>query len=202
MTSTHLWGECPVGTADADETQAITFALFDFLELNKDTPVALIDIDGVVLNNNHRLHHIVETGADGKQRPRSDPDWKAFHAAAHLDTPGVFAPIVRDLIIGQYYPIFLTARVEIWDTTRSNLVQMLSAAIQYPIDPRFIILRDRDSSWPADKFKAHIVSQMIMRGIKIGVALDDSHANCQAYRLMGIPVLRAYNHLREDALEY
>lgn len=45
-------------------------------------PLAIIDIDGVILDNAHRLPHIVHT-VDGKQTFKgADANWAAFHGAA------------------------------------------------------------------------------------------------------------------------
>lgn len=163
--------------------------------------VMLVDIDGVVLNNNHRLPHIVDTGPDGRQVTRADADWQTFHSLGHLDTPGVFAPVVEDLI-RVYIPIFLTARVEIWEHTRKALADQLSGALGRTINPNLIVFRERQASGRVKEFKRNFAKELIESGIRIGVAIDDSHENCEQFRSLGIPTLRAYNHLRDDALLY
>ena len=188
--------------ADAAVTLEYTRKMLDVLETSP-LPAMIIDIDGVVLNNAHRLHHIVCTDAEGNQQPRVDADWVEFHKAAHLDTPGDYAPLVKELIIqGVYAPVFLTARVEIWDTTRSRLADQLHQALGFPVPLFSIIMRERQSSFTAHTFKNHITSLMLSRGVKVGMAIDDSHVNCLEFKALGIPTLRAYNHLREDALLY
>lgn len=166
-------------------------------------PAILIDLDGVIIDNSHRLHHIVKT-VDGKQTERHDADWAAFHAAAPQDTAGVFAPIITRLIrFGVYAPIFLSARIEIESGTRERILNTVRSALNTHTLPDWsLILREQGSKEPPPQFKGRIIDAMQAAGIEIAFALDDSHANCLQFKGRGIPTLRAYNHLADDAYHY
>ena len=189
--------------ADRENTIRQTELMLDFLENCAPVPAILIDIDGVILDNTHRLHHIVCVGEDGRQAPRLDADWTAFHGEAHKDTPGAYVDFVKTLVVsGAYVPVFLTARVEIWTDTRATLMAKINEVLGLNFPDVSVIMRERKSMFPAPAFKDHIVQRMLERGIKIGFALDDSHQNCLEFRARGIPTFRAYNHLSEDAWNY
>ena len=165
-------------------------------------PVALIDLDGVIIDNNHRLPHISHA-VDGKQAPRQDADWAAFHAAAHLDTPGIFVPVVRRMIMyGMYTPIFLSARIEVEYGTHASILKQVREALGAHIPHWSLLLRPQGSTEPAPEFKGRIIDMLLERKVQIDLAVDDSHANCLQFKARGIPTLRMYNHLPEDGYHY
>lgn len=179
-------------------------------------PLAIIDIDGVILDNAHRLPHIVHT-VDGKQTFKgADANWAAFHGAAHLDTPGAFVPVLKQIIQAKaFHPVFLTARVERTSEVRNALHDHLERVLGYNPQVHDVIMRRVDPEWDKDasddaqgrkethaEFKVRVVKFMQAEGCTIGLMVDDSHQNCWAAKELNIPVLRLYNHIDETSLHY
>ena len=180
-------------------------------------PLAIIDIDGVILDNAHRLHHIVHT-VDGKQAFKgAQADWAAFHGAAHLDTPGAFVPVLQQIIAAKaFHPVFLTARVERTSDVRKALHDHLERVLGYCPQVHDVIMRAVDPNWNKDasdaaqgraethaEFKARVLKSMMDQpNVRIGLLVDDSHANCLAVKALGVPTLRLYNHIDETSFHY
>ena len=166
--------------------------------------VAIFDIDGVVLDINHRLPHITHV-VDGKQVYRPDADWDTFHSLQHQDTTGKFAALVRRLSSsGLFVPVFLSARVELNARIRGDLCARLNWGNGCPVlmEEWSLILRPEGSNETPKLFKGRVVDMMLERKIDIALAVDDSHENCLEFMKRGIPTLRAYNHLTPDSWEY
>ena len=171
-------------------------------------PIVLIDIDGVMQNNQHRLHHIVQD-VDGKSQYRKNPDWDSFTQAAHLDSEGAFCRVIRKLQ-RRVLPVYLTARIDsLVDDRRDQLLKRLSEVSDdgllgndYPI----LIMRPVRSphtEWEsASLFKQRITKMLLSEGLDILFAVDDSHENCKMFATLGIPTLRLYNHLTETQWDY
>jgi len=164
--------------------------------------VAFVDVDGVVANNLHRLHHLVET-VDGKQRYRKDADWRSYVKEEPGDTPGLGCNMVYNL--SQTYSIvFLTARDDLPNPQRAALLQKLSDWCN--LSDSALVMRPRDpvtgKALAASTFKVEVLKHMKRQGVPIGLFIDDSQQNCLAVATLGVPTLRFYNHIDETSLEY
>lgn len=203
--------ECPLELASM-------FAVRDYvLGLNK-PQVILFDLDGVIIDHDHRLPFIV--GEDGKNKENGD--WDAFHAAAHLDTSAVFAPFIAKLLEANLYtPVFLTARVDrpmpegeptVRDSVLAKIFEVLNLD-DFPHEDSLIMrphVKMVDATSLDETFfhessaiyKARVASLLLGMGIDIALAVDDSHKNCVALQALGIPVMRAYNHVPKNNYGY
>lgn len=168
---------------------------------SKGLPIAVVDIDGVTLDNNHRLPHICHT-VDGKQVQRDDPDWEAFHAVAHLDADGAAVPLIKRMA-GLYFIVFLTARVAF-----ANKAAEVHARLTDIMERRgfALIMRDPvktvegDSVQSHAEFKRQQIHQLREHGLSVEVGIDDSLAICQMFKEEGLLSLRVHNHVQEEAL--
>ena len=135
---------------------------------------AVVDIDGVLADVAHRLHHI-------ERRPK---DWDGFFAAA-IDDPvlpeGV--AVVRRLA-ADHTIVFVTGRPE---RCRRDTVDWFTR-FEIPAG-ELLMRRDRDHR-PARQVKLAIVRGLAEQG-SVDVIVDDDPAVCRTLRAAGFPVLEA-----------
>lgn len=179
-----------------------TAAVIQSLALRRNPrPIALVDIDGIVQDTTHRLHHLIHD-VDGVSRYKANPDWKTFVSLAHLDAPGIFVNFVRGLSAA-FDIVYLTARVSNSSEMYWGLYDRMEEVVG---EGHFLITRhaqaDEEKFLPAAQFKAHIVDLMKLSGVVPALAIDDSHVNCCAFVEAGIPTLRGYNHLTPTQYGY
>lgn len=132
--------------------------------------MAIVDIDGVVADVRHRLHHL-------RGRP---PRWDRFFAAA-ADDPvlGVGADVVRDLAMA--HPIvWLSGRPE---ELRAVTERWLRAN---DLPAARVLLRPHGDHRPAAQFKLEAVHRQAETAEVVAV-LDDDPAVVQALRSAGFP---------------
>ena len=137
-------------------------------------PLAVVDIDGVVADVRHRLHHI-ET---------SPKDWGAFFAHADEDPPlAVGVERVRNLSQGHEI-VFLTGRPE-------RLRRVTEAWLErHGIGGHKVVMRRHGDFRPARVAKAEELRRLA-RGRSVTVVLDDDPDVCTALRDAGWPVEQA-----------
>jgi hypothetical protein len=136
-------------------------------------PLAVVDIDGVVADVRHRLHHV-------ESRPK---DWPAFFASAAADPPlaeGVAR--VKELRAG-HEVVYLTGRPE---HLRGVTEEWLE---RHGIGGRVLMRRYRDFR-PARVSKAEELRRLA-RGRTVAVVIDDDPEVCAALRAAGWPVEQA-----------
>jgi phosphoglycolate phosphatase-like HAD superfamily hydrolase len=137
-------------------------------------PLAIVDIDGVVADVRHRLHHV-------ESAPKN---WSAFFAAAGDDPPlaeGVER--VRELLAG-HEVVFLTGRPE---RLRRVTEDWLAAQ---GLGGHQLLMRPHRDFRPARVTKAAEVRRLA-RGRTVAVVLDDDPEVCAALRAAGWPVEQA-----------
>ena len=137
-------------------------------------PLAVVDVDGVVADVRHRLHHI-------ESRPK---DWGAFFAAADADPPlaeGVAR--VRALRAG-HDVVYLTGRPE---HLRRVTLDWLE---RHGIAGTRLVMRRRGDYRPARVTKAEELRRLA-RDREVAVVLDDDPEVCDALRAAGWPVEQA-----------
>lgn len=187
-------------------------------------PIVVADIDGVTLDNAHRLHHIVET-VEGKQVQKQEPDWVAFHAAGHMDAAAAAVPLLASLS-RTHSIVFVTARVAFKDQ-RQHLTDKLyalmyaagydAAGCMYP--HVYLSMREPEYDWEAlqasgkpkptnegdtvDRHAEHkrqVIRWMREHGLNPTTGLDDSLAICKMFAEEGLLSLRVHNHIDDSAL--
>ena len=134
-------------------------------------PLAIVDIDGVVADVRHRLHHV-------ESRPK---DWPAFFAGAAADPPlaeGVAR--VRELL-GTHDVVFLTGRPEHLRRTTEEWLE------RHGLGGRTLLMRRGRDFRPARVTKAEEIRRLA-RGRTVALVLDDDPEVCDALRAAGWPV--------------
>lgn len=139
-----------------------------------DRPLAVFDVDGVLADVSHRVHHL-------QQRP---PDWDRFFQDARHDPvlpQGV--ELLREAA-GDCDVLYLTGRPERLRT------DTLAWARAHDLPEGELVMRgDRDRR-PAALAKPGWLADA-SRGRVVAVVVDDDPGVCAAYRASGWPVLLA-----------
>ena len=136
--------------------------------------LAVIDIDGVVADVRHRLHHVAN-------RPK---DWAAFFDAAP-DDPLLDegARVVRALA-EVHEVVYLSGRPEV---CRSDTLEWLR---RHDLPEGDVHLRPRDDRRPGRFYKVDAVRRLA-RAREIAVLVDDDPLVCEVVREAGFDVLPA-----------
>lgn len=179
-------------------------------------PVAIFDVDGVTLDNNHRLPLIVHV-VDGKQVQRPDPDWQAFHQLAYLDRAGAALPLIQALA-HTHSIVFVTARVELANDpavehppgrniVHDHLLDMLDTVLQGRLEFGLVMRKpfnyDGSEGDPVQnhaEFKREVIHELRSHGLFPVIGVDDSLAICNMFTEEGLLSLRCHNHVPEAAL--
>jgi len=137
-------------------------------------PLAVFDLDGVLADVRHRLHHL-------ERRPK---DWDGFFRdavrdPAHPEGVALALEAARDCEV-----VYLTGRPEL---CRRDTVAWLRA--QGLPDGELRMRRGRDQR-PARLAKPELLADLAA-GRTVAVVVDDDLEVCDAYEAAGWPVLRA-----------
>ena len=137
-------------------------------------PLAIVDIDGVVADVRHRLHHV-------ERRPK---DWDAFFAAADRDPPHPEGLAVVGRLAEDHEIVFVTGRPA-W----------LRAATEAWLDANGLGGHELHMRSSRDRAPARVVKpQLVARlaaGREVGVVVDDDAEVLDAMRARGWPVFHA-----------
>lgn len=139
-----------------------------------DSPIAVVDIDGVLADARHRQHHV-------QVYPKN---WDAFFRAAPYDEPLAegFA-VVRELAT-RYEIVYLSGRPErIREATQRWLTKHDAP------EGRLVLRRDHDRR-PASVMKLATLRKLAKQN-PVAVAVDDEPAVCEAYETAGFQTFRA-----------
>lgn len=138
-------------------------------------PYAVVDLDGVVADVRHRLHHIERRGS---------ANWDAFFAAAGADPPLPEGFAVAQRLAAGHELVYLSGRPErCRDLTREWLDQ-------HGAPPGQLLLRgDRDRR-PARVMKLEQLRRLQLER-PVSVLVDDDPRVCAAARAAGFSVLEA-----------
>lgn len=147
-------------------------------------PVAFVDIDGVVADVRHRLHHL--TG-----RPK---DWDAFFAAAPDDGLHPEGKAVVDRLREEHQVVYLTGRPE---RCRADTEAWLS---RHGLDGHELIMRSGRDRRPAAVVKVEVIARRFADR-EVAVVVDDDDRVVAAMRQAGYTVLHAdwERRLQEEA---
>lgn len=137
-------------------------------------PLAVIDLDGVVADVRHRLHHI---GAGKK-------NWSAFFAGVGDDEVLAEGRAVVDRLAADHEIVYLTGRPE---RTRTATEAWLA---RHALPPGRLLMRSDDDRRPARLLKPRLL-KALARGRQVAVVVDDDGEVCEALTAAGWPVLRA-----------
>ncbi|PZF82897.1 phosphatase domain-containing protein [Jiangella anatolica] len=137
-------------------------------------PYAVVDIDGVLADVQHRLHHL-------KRRPK---DWAGFFGAMGDDTPYPEGIELVTLLAHEHEVVYLSGRPE---RTRA-VTQRWLAANGAPAGT--IMLRPDDDRRPARLFKIGVLRRLAGQR-DVAMLVDDDPAVCTAARAAGFTVYEA-----------
>ena len=147
------------------------------------TALAVLDVDGVVADVAHRLHHL-------DRRPK---DWRGFFAAARQDPvlePGLL--LARDLA-AEHEIVYLTGRPEHLRRTTAGWLE----AHQLP--PGRLLMRARGDFRPARLIKLEALRALTGSGT-VEVVVDDDPEVVETLRHAGYAVVHATWALRSAPL--
>jgi phosphoglycolate phosphatase-like HAD superfamily hydrolase len=147
-------------------------------------PLAVFDVDGVLADVRHRLHHL-------ESRPKN---WAAFFRDARLDPPlpqGVelCRESARDCEV-----VYVTGRPE---QCRQDTLDWFAA---HGLPAGRLAMRGAGDRRPARLAKPQLLRRLA-RGRTVAVVVDDDPQVCDAYEAAGWRVLRATWMSAEPVLE-
>ena len=137
-------------------------------------PLAVIDLDGVVADVRHRLHHVT-----GARR-----DWDAFFAAMPHDPVLPEGRVVVERLAADHEIVYLTGRPE---RTRDDTDAWLG---RHGLPRGRVIMRSERDRRPARVVKPRLLRELAA-GRSVAVVVDDDAQVCAAFEKDGWPVLRA-----------
>ena len=147
---------------------------------------AVVDLDGVVADVRHRLHHV--TGRDGRHK-----DWPAFFAAAGDDPLLAEGARTVHALAEAYDIVYLSGRPEWLRTTTEQWLR------RHGLPPGPVVLRpDRDFR-PARRYKLDALAQLA-ESRTVGLLVDDDPRVLEDARQAGYDVLPATWMGEEPAL--
>lgn len=139
-----------------------------------DRPLAVFDVDGVLADVRHRLHHV-------ERRPKQ---WDAFFAAAVDDPPlpdgvGLARASARDCEV-----VYVTGRPE---HCRDDTLRWFG---RHGLPEGRLAMRRPGDRRPARLAKPQLL-RSLARGRVVAVVVDDDEQVCRAYEQAGYRVLQA-----------
>jgi phosphoglycolate phosphatase-like HAD superfamily hydrolase len=146
-------------------------------------PLAVFDLDGVLADVRHRLHHL-------EQQPK---DWAAFFRAAVDDPVHPEGLALATEAAADCEVVYLTGRPE---QCRRDTVTWLR---QHGLPEGALTMRGPRDRRPARLAKPELL-HALARGRVVAVVVDDDLEVCDAYEQAGWRVLRATWAVRSDTL--
>jgi hypothetical protein len=152
--------------------------------MDEHRPLAVVDLDGVVADVRHRLHHL-----EGRRK-----DWARFFAAARSDPAHPEGLAVVERLGADHDIVYLTGRPA---HLRADTEAWLDDA---GIGGHPVIMRPERDRRPAVRFKLEQL-ELLARDRAIGMVVDDDPIVVQAAREGGWPVFEATWERRAAAAE-
>jgi phosphoglycolate phosphatase-like HAD superfamily hydrolase len=143
--------------------------------VSEPAPTAVVDLDGVVADVRHRLHHVTGRGAK---------DWPAFFAAAGDDPLLDEGARTVHALAGVYDIVYLSGRPERLRTTTEQWLR------RHGLPPGPLVLRpDRDFR-PARRYKLEALA-LLAETRTVALLVDDDPRVLEDARQAGYDVLPA-----------
>ncbi|MEX2660012.1 MAG: hypothetical protein WD232_09965 [Acidimicrobiales bacterium] len=140
----------------------------------EDRPLAIVDIDGVVADVRHRLHHL-----EGRRK-----DWDAFFAAAVDDPPYEEGLAIVAELAEDHEVVFLTGRPE---RCRADTELWFEAN---GMAGHRLFMRPEGTRRPAAHVKRELLDRLA-EGREVAVIVDDDPLVIAAMRSAGRPTFHA-----------
>jgi hypothetical protein len=145
-------------------------------------PLAVIDLDGVVADVRHRLHHLA-----GRRK-----NWPAFFAAARHDDVHPEGVAVVETLRRDHDIVYLTGRPE---HLRADTERWLA---DHGLGGHDLVMRPAGDRRPAAVVKVELLRRLAA-GRTVGVVVDDDPVVLEAMRRAGMPTFAAEWEARADA---
>ena len=142
--------------------------------MTSEQALGFVDIDGVVADVRHRLHHL-------ESRPK---DWDGFFAAAQDDPVHEEGVALVDRLAQDCEVVFLTGRPE---SLRADTQDWLH---RHGMGGHRLLMRPRGDRRPARQVKLQLLRQLA-HGRHVAVVVDDDPLVIDAMRQAGHPTLHA-----------
>lgn len=136
--------------------------------------MAVVDIDGVVADVRHRLHHV----------ERRAKDWDAFFAAAVHDPPHDEGVAVVNQLAQDHEVMFLTGRP---DWLRDDTQRWLE---RHGLGGHRLVMRPEGDRRPAARLKVSLL-QKLAKGRTVAMVVDDDPVVVAAMKDAGHPTFHA-----------
>lgn len=137
-------------------------------------PLAIVDIDGVLADVRHRLHHL-------QSRPKR---WGAFFAAAVRDEPHQEGLALVEVLLRDHEVVFLTGRPEhLREDTREWLAR-------HGLDGHRLVMRPEGERGPAAALKVRLLAALAAER-EVGLVVDDDPMVIAAMEDAGHPTMLA-----------
>ena len=146
-------------------------------------PLAVFDIDGVVADVRHRLHHV-------ESKPKN---WDAFFAEAAQDPPIAAGLALAEEYAADHDIVWLTGRPQ--RLRRATIAWLRHHGLRAAV----LHMRPARDFRPAPRFKREVVADLAGRA-EIAVVVDDDPAVVEALRADGFPARLVEFIPREPAL--
>jgi phosphoglycolate phosphatase-like HAD superfamily hydrolase len=137
-------------------------------------PIAIVDIDGVLADVRHRLHHIA-----GRRK-----DWDGFFAAAVADPPHDEGLAIVAELSEAHEVVLLTGRPE---RCRTDTQRWLD---DHGIGGHRLVMRPEGDRGPAARVKVELLRQLAA-GREVAIVVDDDPRVVAAMTEAGYRTLRA-----------
>jgi hypothetical protein len=136
--------------------------------------IAVVDVDGVLADVRHRLHHL-------DRRPK---DWEAFHRRAPADPPLAVGIDAARRLAEVYEVVYLSGRPE---RCRADTEAWFA---RHDVPAGELRLRPGRDYRPSKDYKVAVLRELEQRG-SVAVLVDDDPAVLDAARAAGFDVLPA-----------
>lgn len=142
--------------------------------MDDERPLALIDLDGVVADVRHRLHHL-----QGRRK-----NWPAFFAAARHDDVHPEGVAIVETLRREYEVVYLTGRPE---HLRADTERWLA---DHGLGGHRVVMRPEGDRRPAAVVKVEL-AQELAAGRAVGIVVDDDPVVLDAMQRAGVPTYAA-----------
>lgn len=134
-------------------------------------PLAIVDIDGVVADVRHRLHHI----------RRSPKDWEAFFAEAVHDPPHAEGLAAVEQLVPDHEVVFLTGRPRRLERATRGWLE------RHGLGGHRLVMRPNGDRRPAAQVKVDLLGSLADHR-EVAVVLDDDPMVLRAMERAGYPI--------------
>lgn len=160
--------------------------------LKETRPIIIVDIDGTLVNNEHRRHLVP------KENFRDPYAWQQFNKACAGDTPIPHnITTVKTLIDAGFLAVFVTSR---GNNARPETEDQLRSIGFVPFP---LVMRPMDEPRPPAEWKIAVISDVEQYyGYGVTAAIDDDPKVCRAMRDRGIAVAEVRSQCTAISVNY